>query len=71
MYRFQWLVLTLQDVLVEVFLKQIVAHYRKCFTLNIENPKKEKNSSWIENKTVEAIKVLTFLVCVGVPCAIN
>jgi len=43
-----------------------MAHYLECFGLNIENPK--KNANWIENKTV---KVLTFLVCVGVPCAIN
>jgi hypothetical protein len=46
-----------------------MAHYLECFTLNIENA--EKNASWTENKTVEAIKVLTFLVCVGVPCASN
>jgi len=46
-----------------------MAHYLECFTLNIENSK--KNANWIENKTVEAVKVLTFLVCVGVPCAIN
>jgi hypothetical protein len=46
-----------------------MACYLECFALNIENPK--KNASWIENKTVEAIKVLIFLVCVGVLCAIN
>jgi hypothetical protein len=46
-----------------------MAHYLECFTLNIEKPK--KNASWIENKTVEAVKVLTFLVCVGVPYAVN
>jgi hypothetical protein len=46
-----------------------MAHYVECFTLNVENPK--QNASWVENKTVEPIKVLTFLVCVGVPSAVN
>jgi len=61
-YRFQWRVLILQGIHVDVFIKQIMAHYLECFILNIENPK--KNASWIENKSVVAIKVLTFLVCV-------
>lgn len=69
MYRLQWLVLIVQSVHVDVFLKEIMAHYLECFALNVENPK--KNASSIENKTVEAIKVLIYLVCVGVPCAIN
>jgi hypothetical protein len=59
----------LQGIHVDVFIKQIMAHYLECFILNIENPK--KNASWIENKSVVAIKVLTYLVCVGVLCAIN
>jgi hypothetical protein len=46
-----------------------MAHYLECFILNIENPK--KNASWIENKSLVAIKVPTFLVYVGVPCAVN
>jgi hypothetical protein len=42
-----------------------MARYLECFTLKIENLK--KNASWIESKTVEAIKVLILLFVLEYP----